>query len=148
MADTFPPFGIRHLALVIAATVSVAAPAQVTAPARNWVLPLFTAEGYRSMIARGSEARAVSNHQFDVTDLNLTLFSGDAAMHIDTIILAPQATFLPDEKRAHGEQSVRVIRDEVEASGTRWIYWHDQKKISLDGDVRVTFQAELKDLLK
>jgi hypothetical protein len=121
---------------------------EITAPARNWVLPLFTPEGYRSMIARGSEARAATNHRFEVTNLNLTLFTGDAATAVDTVILSPQATFLPDEKRAHGEKSVRVIRDDVEASGTRWTYWHDQKKISLDGDVRVTFQAELKDLLK
>ncbi|HWA86419.1 MAG TPA: hypothetical protein VG710_09370 [Opitutus sp.] len=148
MARIRQSFGIRHLAFGIAATAAVAATAQVTAPAHNWVLPLFSPEGYRSMIARGSEARALDQHQFEVTDLNLTLFTGDATARVDTVILSPAATFLPDQKEAHGENSVRVIRDDVEAFGTRWTYWHDQKKISLDGNVRVTFQAELKDLLK
>lgn len=127
---------------------AVAFAANVTAPAKNWVLPLFTKEGYRSVTARGSEARVSGARQFEVKDLNLTFFSEDAATNVETVILSPAATFLPDEKRAHGENHVRFIRDDVEASGTRWIYWHADKKISLDGDVRVTFHAELTDLLR
>lgn len=122
--------------------------AAVTAPAKNWVLPLFTKEGHRSMTARGSEARATADHQFEVVDLNLTLFTGDVSMKVDTIILSPSATFLPDEQRAFGENFVRFIRDDVEASGRRWSYHHREKKISLTGDVRITFQAELTDLLR
>ena len=122
--------------------------AAVTAPAKNWVLPLFTKEGHRSMTARGSEARATSNDQFEVADLNLTLFTGDVAMTVDTIILSPAATFLPDEQRAFGSNHVRFIRDEVEAAGREWSYDHRQKKISLTGEVRITFQAELTDLLR
>jgi hypothetical protein len=122
--------------------------AELTAPAKNWILPLFTKEGYRSVTARGSEARISGSREFEVKNLNLTFFSEDPAMTVETVILSPAATFLPDEKKAHGENHVRFIRDDVEASGTRWIYWHADKKISLDGDVRVTFHAELKDLLR
>jgi hypothetical protein len=121
---------------------------QITAPAKNWALPLYSDEGFHTMTARGSEARATGNRQFKVVDLNLTFFSGDATNRVETVILSPAATFLPDVKEAHGEKSVRFIRDDIEASGTRWVYLHDKKKISLDGDVRVTFHAELKDLLK
>ncbi|HVU23383.1 MAG TPA: hypothetical protein VHE13_04600 [Opitutus sp.] len=148
MAPRSLEFGIRQLALGLLLAAALPASAQVTAPARNWVLPVFSPEGYRSMIARGSEARALDQHRFEVTDLNLTLFTGDADARVDTVILSPKALFLPDQKEAHGEDSVRVVRDDVEASGTRWVYWHDQKKISLDGNVTVTFQAELKDLLQ
>jgi hypothetical protein len=122
--------------------------ADITAPAMNWALPLFTKEGHHSMTARGSEARLVNADRIDVVDLNLTVFSGDAASLVETILLSPAATFLPNEKTAHGEKSVRFIGDDVEASGTRWIYRHDEKKISLHGDVRVTFRAELKNLLQ
>ena len=94
------------------------------------------------------EARVTGEHQFAVVNLNLTFFSGDAATTVETIILSPAATFLPEAKLAHGEESVRFIRDDVEASGTRWVYNHGEIKISLDGDVRVTFRAELKDILK
>jgi len=118
------------------------------APARNWVLPLYTDEGFHTMTARGSEAHVTTDRRFDVIDFNLTLFTGDASNRVETVILSPAATFLPDAREAHGEKSVRLVRDDLEASGTRWVYWHNQKKISLDGNVRVTFRAELKGLLK
>lgn len=127
--------------------ISLAA-AELNAPAKNWVFPVFSKEGYRTMTARGTEARVTAEHQFDVVDLNLTLFSGDAAAKVENIILSPAATFQSDKKIAHGEKSVRYIGDDVEATGTRWRYWQTEKKISLDGNVKVVFQAELKDLLK
>lgn len=119
------------------------------APAKNWVLPLFTdKEGFRSMTLRGSEARAVGSDRVEVVDLSITVFSGDATAHVDTMLLSPQASFFQADKQARGGQSVRVIRDDLEAVGTRWVYDHGQKRVSLDGGVRIVFQAELKDLLK
>jgi len=121
----------------------------MSAPAKNWVLPIFTdKDGFRSMTLRGSEARAISADQFDVADLNITVFSGDAAAHVDTMFLSPAASFFQNEKLARGEKSVRVIRDDLEAAGTRWTYDHAEKKVSLDGRVRIVFRAQIKDLLQ
>jgi len=150
------PSGIRERVIRAATVLALLLPglslcvnaAESYAPAKNWVLPLFTKEGFRQMTARGTEARLVTAHEFEVIDLNLTVFSGDAAMRVDTILLSPAATFLPDTKTAHGDKSVRFIGEDIEASGTRWLYRHQAKKISLDGDVRVTFSAELKNLLQ
>lgn len=128
--------------------LALPAAAQITAPAKNWALPLFTPEGYRTATARGSQARATNDRHFEVMDLNLTFFSGTATNTVDAVILSPVATFQPNEKIAHGENHVRYIRDDLEAAGTRWTYWHADKKISLDGNVRVIFRAEIKDLLR
>ena len=126
-----------------------AAEPTIGAPAKNWVLPLFTdREGFHSMTLRGSEARAIGSDQFDVADLNITIFSGDAAARVDTMLLSPQASFFQNDKRARGEKSVRVIRDDLEAAGQRWIYDYAQKKVTLDGRVRIVFRAEIKDLLQ
>ena len=126
-----------------------AAEPAIGAPAKNWVLPLFTdKEGFRAMTLRGTEARAIGRDRFEVVDLNITVFSGDAAARVDTMLLSPQASFFQNDKRARGEKSVRVIRDDLEAAGLRWAYDHAQKKVSLDGRVRIVFHAELKDLLK
>jgi hypothetical protein len=67
---------------------------------------------------------------------------------VENIILSPLAVFLPEAKMAHGEKGVRFIGDGVEASGVHWVYLHESKKISLDGSVSVTFNAELQNLLK
>ncbi len=136
-------------AVAAAASLARAAEPAVGAPAKNWVLPLFTdKEGFHTMTLRGSEARAVGDDQLDVTDLNITVFSGDAAAHVDTMLLSPQASFFQSEKRANGDHFVRVIRDDLEASGQRWTYDYVQKKVTLDGRVRIVFRAELKDLLQ
>jgi hypothetical protein len=122
--------------------------ADITAPAMNWALPFFTKEGHHAMTARGSEMRYINANHVEVIDLNLTVFSGDAAAKVETILLSPAATFLPNDRIARGEKSVRFIGDDIEASGRQWTYWQQEKKISLQGDVRVTFRAELKNLLQ
>jgi hypothetical protein len=117
-------------------------------PAVNWVLPIFTdKEGYRSMTLRGSEVRPVGRI-IAVTDLSITIFSGDVATMVDSILLSPSAVFLPKENRARGDKSVRFIRDDFEVVGVGWTYDHTTKKVSLQQNVRVTFRAQLNDILK
>ncbi len=118
------------------------------APALNWVLPIFTdKEGYRSMTLRGSEVRPFRGG-VTVTDLSITIFNGEATPVVDSMLLSPVARFLPKEKRAAGDKSVRFIRDDIEVTGIGWVYDHDARKISLQQNVRVTFSAQLNDILK
>jgi hypothetical protein len=118
------------------------------APAVNWVLPIFTdKEGFRSMTLRGTEVRPTGKN-IEVTDLSITIFSGDAATQVDSMLLSPSAVFTPKENRAGGEKSVRFIRDDIEVTGVGWNYDHTAKKVSLQQNVRVTFRAQLNDILK
>ncbi len=138
------------LALVACAPIRAQAPAAAatSAPALNWVLPIFSdKEGHRSMTLRGTEVRP-GTKTIAVTDLSITIFSGDAKAAVDSILLSPQAVFFPKENRAGGEQSVRFIRDDIEVTGLGWTYDHAAKKVSLQRDVRVTFRAQLNDILK
>lgn len=142
----------RALSLVslACATALAQAPALAPAPAQNWVLPIFTdKEGYRSMTLRGSEVRPATNGKdIAVTNLNITIFSGDAKAQVDSILLSPRAVFSPKENRASGDDTMRFIRDDIEVTGTGWSYDHATKKISLQHNVRVVFRAPLKDILK
>lgn len=120
----------------------------VASPALNWVLPIFTdKEGFRSMTLRGSEVRPLGKN-IAVTDLHITVFSGDAKAHVDSILMSTEAVFMPKEQLAHGDKSVRLIHDDVEVVGTGWTYDHNVKKVSLRQNVRVTFNAQLSDILK
>lgn len=123
-------------------------PAVAPAPAVNWVLPIFTdKEGFRSMTLRGTEVRPAGK-TIAVTDLSITIFSGDAKASVDSVLLSPQAVFLPKEQQARGDQTVRFIRDDIEVTGFGWAYDHAAKKVSLQQNVRVTFRAQLNDILK
>lgn len=139
------------LILLLAVASAAEAPAPSTPaspPAQNWVLPIFTdKEGFRSMTLRGSEVRP-DGKNIAVTNLNITIFSGDERAQVDSILLSPSALFSPKENHASGQDNVRFIRDDIEVTGTGWSYDHVTKKISLQHNVRVTFRAQLKDILK
>jgi hypothetical protein len=129
---------------------SFAGAADSSAPAQNWVLPLFTdKEGYRTLTARGSDARAVGDKIYRVTNLNVIFFSGDAAARTESVFLSPLATFSAADKRVYGDKGVRIVRDDLEASGMKWTYDHQaEKHVTLEGNVEIVFNAGLKDLLK
>jgi hypothetical protein len=124
-------------------------PARPTPPATNWVLPIFSdKEGYRVLRATGSEAAPGKNDTLLVTNLGITIFTGDASERVETVFLSPLATFSTKDNRARGDKTVRVVRDDFEATATSWEYDHARKHVTLDGDVRIVFNAEIKDLLK
>ena len=139
---------LRFLALLVCCAAWLSAAPPTLAPALNWVAPLFTKDNFRSMTVRGAKASFPTANEVEVTDLDLTVFSGDAAKKVETVIRSPAATFLPKENRARGEAGVQVIRDDLEASGIHWVYDHAQKKVSLTGRVRIVFNAEFKGILK
>jgi hypothetical protein len=140
----------RSQLLLFAALCAFAHGAQPSgqAPAVNWVLPLFSKEGYRVMTLRGSEARPIEGNRLSVTNLNITAFSGDEAARVTTVLLSPEALYDPQTKLASGTRTVRVIRDDVEATGTSWTYDPAQKHVTLDGEVRIVLNFEIKNLLQ
>jgi len=122
-----------------------------SAPAKNWEMSVFTKEGPRSMILRGSEARLGGSNRYDVTDISITIFSGKADAHVDSILLSPSATFVAGNNRdyrASGEKSVRLIREDMEITGEQWTYLHAERKVTIQKNSRVVFHTPLPDLIQ
>ena len=117
-------------------------------PAKNFILPTFTREGYYSMRLCGSEARMLTLHLIELDDMNLTVFSGDASNRVDSVLLSPIARVALDHDTARGPGAIRLIRDDLELTGEQWTYDHAKKSISIAKNVRVVFHSGLKDLLK
>lgn len=117
------------------------------APVENFRLPTFTQEGHRSMLLQGSQA-LVGTNQVELRGMTLTIFSGEAANTVDTVILSPVATIQLDRELIQGESTVRVIRDDIEITGQGWSYDHAGKKVSIARNARIVFQAQLPDILK
>lgn len=118
------------------------------APIVNFRLPTFTPEGYRAWLVRGSEARMLSRTEIDVRELTMTVFTGNASDRIETMLLSPEARVFPSTQTVVGHSTLRVIDDEFEATGSQWRYDHREKRVFIAKDVRVTFRAELKNLLQ
>ncbi|HEY1765280.1 MAG TPA: hypothetical protein VGF85_10180 [Opitutaceae bacterium] len=121
---------------------------QVGPPAHNWVLPLFTKEGYRQMTLRGDRVQPVTSDRVDITGMTVTVYSGDAKAKVDSFLSSPEATFLINEKVAKGPGSVRIVRDDVEVEGEAWTYLYNERKVLIARNVHVLFHAAMPDLLK
>jgi hypothetical protein len=117
-------------------------------PIINFRLPEFTAEGNRAWLVRGSEAQYASQGQLNIKGLNLSIFTGQPDGKVETLILSPAAQVHYPDMVAQGKDSIRVVNDRFEATGTVWNYSHKEKKVSIAGNVRVVLHTELKDILK
>jgi hypothetical protein len=138
------PFVLTTVALAAPASPRLTAPA----PARNYTLSLFSEQGYHSMHVRGASADLRNPARIGLSELTLTLFSGDASRRVDTIILSPEAVLVPESQQVSGPSAVRVIRDDLELTGQDWHYDHAGKKILIRRNARIVFRAELSDILK
>ena len=118
------------------------------APVVNFRVPPFTKDGFRSWLLSGAEGRYVSANRLDVTDLNLTVFDGTAANRVESVFLSPSATALINDGQVRGQDRLRLITDDFEATGEDWRYDHRAKKVSIYKNVRVVFHAQLKDMLR
>ncbi len=118
----------------------------VDAPVLNFRIPTFNRQGYRSWLLCGAEGRYLSANELAVTNLSLTVFSGDAANGVEYVFLSPEAVARPDDGQVHGPGTLRLVATEYEATGEDWVYDHRQKKISIRKNVRVVFHTPLQRL--
>jgi hypothetical protein len=139
---------IPAAALALCAAAALGQEGSAGPPAKNWVLPLFTKEGFRQMTLRGDEVHPVTSDRVDIIGMNFTVFTGQADAKVDSVLLSPRASFLINERIARGEDSVRLIRDDVEVTGTDWTYFYADKKVLINRNAHVVFHAALPDILK
>jgi hypothetical protein len=128
-----------------------APPVLGNASVRDLSTTIFSPEGYRRMILKGTEARpTLARDQIEFVDMNIAVFSGDAATQLNSVILSPAARFFLHEDRAAGEGPVRLIdyRNNFEVTGEKWNYEYSQKRISIARNVKMIIHASLPDLLK
>lgn len=142
---------LRRLAVLwICATAVMAQAPRISSPApvKNYTLSFFSDSGFHSMHIRGGSAELRNEERIVLTDLTLTLFTGDASRNVDTVLLSPRAVLEPATQQVSGPSTVRLVREDFEVTGEDWRYDHPAKKILIGRNARIVFQAELADLLK
>ncbi len=121
------------------------------APVRDFRLPISGPDGQRTAFIQGDTVLYHSTTEFSVKQLHFTELSPQTGRPA-TVLVAEEAVVNLVNKTPviHGDKSVRLIGQGIEASGADWTYTFDahQKKLSLRRDVRVVLAAELKGLLQ
>ncbi len=138
------------LLFVFPAVLALGANTQIAPdqPIVNFRLPNFTPEGNRAWLVRGSEARYPDPAQVDIKGLNLSIFTGLPDGKVETLILSPSAQVRLKEQLVRGSDTIRVINDEFEATGSDWNYAPREKKISIGKNVHVVLHTQLKAILQ
>lgn len=151
------PARLRFAATTLAALTLATASGAFTAPdsrissptpVKNFSLPFFNHDGFHTMLIRGREALIANPARVELTDMTLSLYSGDATRAVDTVILAPAATVTPATRIVTGPDLIRLIRDDLELTGRDWTYTHDETRIVIRRQARIVFNASLENLLK
>lgn len=148
------PLPLLFLVIVLLAPAAFAEPAPSAPPSvagtpiKEFRLPSFDKNGKRSTFMRATEALIVSPTRIDVKDMQFTVFTKDGTGAFDSVLLTPSATFLTDKQFVSGSESVRLIRVNLEITGEQWSYNHPEKRVLIAKNARVTFQDELKDIIK
>lgn len=122
--------------------------ADPAAPVVNFRAPTFNKEGHRATLLRAGTAKLIGQTQVDATDVTYTIFKGDAAATVDTVLVTPAATAQTDKEILHGPSTVRLVRDDLEITGADWSYAHREKKVSIARDSRIVIQTTIPTLLK
>lgn len=148
-----PFFPLALLALAAAVPGPAADGPQIRAPApvKNFSLPFFNDAGFRTMLIRGNEARLGNPRKPELIDVTVSLFSGDAANRVETVLLSTEAAVDTTAKIVEGTGPMRLVRDDLEVSGELWRYdYNDPDTINLriERKARIVFRAELQSLLK
>ena len=55
---------------------------------------------------------------------------------------------LDDQEILRGDQSVKIVNDEVDITGERWNYFHKENIVTIGRNARVVFRGSLPSLLK
>lgn len=120
------------------------------APVESFSIPQFTPDGRRLWLVRGASGRIVDSDRQEISDLHLTVFTGDAAEELEAVLLSAAATIRFKEKIVSGKGLLRLInfREGIDLNGEDWTYDQARKKVSIRKNARVTLRVPLKDLLQ
>ena len=86
--------------------------------------------------------------QIEATDVAYTTYKTEGDKKVDTVLTSPAATVFTDREVLRGEQSVRIVNDEVDITGERWNYSHKENIVTIGRNAHIVFRSSLPSLLK
>lgn len=117
-------------------------------PIMDFRLPLFAQSGYKGWEIAGHEGRYLGDNRILVLLMSIKVFSGDAAMRLETVISSPDATIEIQEKRADSESSLLVEGEDYRVRGRNWSWYGNEQRILIREDAEVAFAQSLGNILR
>jgi len=117
------------------------------APIRDFRLPRFGEDGYKSWELRGVAGTYLNEDQVLVEGLDLLTFTGGLDLQVENRIRSPKALIDLSAETARGETSLFVTGPDFSIEGRDWIWSAGQESIIVRESVRVRIEDQI-DILK
>lgn len=120
------------------------------APVKNFTLPFFGEDGYRTWDLQGSEGRYLSPRELEVDQMILRIFAEGEPVEPQTVIQSPAATIYPAEKLAAGRGVIFISERGGAFSifGTDWRWDGNADRITIVQGARVTFRESIGSIIQ
>jgi len=136
-------------AFLLFAVISADSQSLSLTPIEGFRVPTFNDDGFREWDLRGDEAEYIeSTGQVNVTSVVLRVYSGDEADRLEYEIESEEAVYDKSEQSIHGEQGIEIDGEGFYVEGEQWRYDTREDRIEISGNVHVSFEHALGDLLK
>lgn len=112
-------------------------------PIRNFHLPMFGENGYRTWQLSGEEGRYLSADKIEVSKMNLNVFSGNAASTIENRIASPLATLFISKNIAIGQGPIEITSATYRINGERWFWDGKTRSVVVSRKASVIFYEKL-----
>lgn len=108
-------------------------------PIKNFRLPMFGDNGYRTWELMGDEGKYISPEKIEVSKMHLDIFSGEANSKIENRIDSPLATLFVNKNIAIGEGPIQILSDNYRVDGERWFWDGKTRSVVVSRNARVVF---------
>ncbi len=108
-------------------------------PVKNFQLPMFGENGYRTWELSGDEGRYISADKIEVSQMKMKVFSGDASSTIENRIESPLAMLFVSKNIAIGQGPIRITATTYRIDGQRWFWDGKTRSVVVSQKASVIF---------
>lgn len=108
-------------------------------PVKNFQLPMFGENGYRTWELSGDEGRYITADKIEVSQMKMKVFSGDASSTIENRIESPLATLFVAKNIAIGQGPIKITATNYRIDGERWFWDGKTRSVVVSKKASVIF---------
>ncbi len=106
-------------------------------------IPTYNADSYREWTLSGEEGIYKEDNRFEVTNMKLSIFSGDAEQNLDTVIESSSAVFDLTGNRATSDAPIHISSATFEIQGEGWSWDGAKGRVVIEKSVTIRFSQKL-----
>lgn len=115
-----------------------------SAPILEFKLPMFSEKGYKIWDLYGSEGHYLSENELEVFDIRLKTFSNNSNNTLEATFESHKAILALKMNQVSSNEKITIKNPKYTITGIGWFWEGTSKKLTINTQVKATFQSSLK----